>query len=229
MDDRKYRLSLVAVFETAVILRIWGLGQLQLWYDECFTLLAAKQDIPTMIRATMTDVHPPLLYLIQWVLVHIFGEINWVMRLPSALASIAVLFLTWKLGERLGISREGIIAALLFLTVNTVQLWYAQEARMYAILQMLVMVAVLAIFFRRWWVLGIANVALLWLHNYALFYLPVMACMALWELRFELKDKALLFRLSLAFIIPALLWLPWAFVLLNQMTMVAGGYWIAPI
>lgn len=227
MDDRKYRLSLLAIIEAGAILRLWGLGQLQLWYDECFTLLAARQDFPTMIRATMTDVHPPLLYILQWGLIRLFGEYSWVMRLPSALLSIAALFLTWKLGERLKISRPAILAALAFLSVNTVQLWYSQEARMYAIFQFLVLCQALLILQRRWAPLSFTLLVMLWLHNYGLIFLPVMGLFALWQIRKEIEAE--LPAVLIAFIVPVLLWFPWVWVLASQMGMVAQGYWIAPI
>lgn len=234
MDNRKYNLALAAIFETGIILRFWELGRAQLWYDEAFTLLAARLDIPGLIRATASDVHPPLHYLIQWAIIRLFGEQNWAMRMPSALCSVAAMFLMWQLAKRMNISRPAILTALGFMALNPVQLWYAQEARMYPMLQLLVLLQVLFVLDRHWWLLCIVTAIALWLHNYALIYLPVIGVLALWVI-WRSEDCAENKRLETVLygftgvVIPLALWLPWAFTLASQMKTVAAGYWIEPV
>src|SRR6185369_16047245 len=99
-------------------LRLVGLGSESLWYDETFTALLAKLDLPHMLAAVRGDVHPPLWYLIEWLNVRIFGGSEFAMRLPAALFSVLAVWLVWRLAVGLGFMPKtallaGVLAAVL--------------------------------------------------------------------------------------------------------------------
>lgn len=223
---KRYRaLAVPIIFEIAIILRVWGLGQAQLWYDESFTLLVARLDLPRLVLATAGDVHPPLWYLIEWLVIRLLGETALAMRLPSLVFSVWGLYLFYLIGLRLQVSRPGLLAGLAFLAINGTHIWYAQEARMYSLLMVVVELQTLSILNRKWLTLAAATLAGLYLHNYALVYSAVLA---VWAIYREHKSEENLLKLFGAFLAAGLFWLPWLVVLYNQMATVAAAYWITP-
>lgn len=217
-------LSVAILFEIALILRVWQIWTAQLWYDEAFTLLVARLSLPDLITATAGDVHPPLWYLIEWIMIRVLGQDVWVLRLPSLIASMWGMYLTYRLGQRLNLSHSALVAALGFMAINGVQIWYAQEGRMYALLQALVLVQVLSVLERRWSWLFLSTAAALWLHNYALIYMAVIGLFAM-ENEWRQPDRKIK-RVILAMAGAVALWLPWVVALYLQMSQVAAGYWI---
>jgi len=138
------------------------------------------------------------------------------------------------------------------MTVIPFELHFAQEARMYALLQTSIFWALWMLIRRKWLLAGGGILAAIYTHNYGLIYLLPLFLIALagelirpahlppndysisktgdcvkseWAPGDECNFKAL-FR---TFIVPVVLWLPWAFVLVRQMKSVAGGYWIQPV
>lgn len=71
--------------------------------------------------------------------------------------------------------------------------------------------------------LTLANLAMLYLHNYGLFYVTTLGLLALYQ------DQRLSSRIAGAFGLPALMYAPWITVLLYQMGQISGGYWIEPV
>lgn len=218
-----------ALFVLAAVLRLWQYGQPQLWYDESFTRLVARLDLPGLVTATAGDVHPPLWYVIEWITIRLLGESPWAMRLPSVLASMWGLWLMHQLGERLNISQAGLVAALAFLALSSTQIWYAQEARMYALLQALVLVAVLAVLDRKRVIFGLALTVMLWLHNYGLIYGAVIGAWACWRETRKPEIKSDLPQVLMAGCLAVISYVPWVIVLTSQMSQVSAGYWIQPI
>lgn len=209
------------VFVLAFNLRIRGLGAAQLWYDESGTLVMSRLPLPQMLAATAGDTHPPLYFLVTWALAHLGLQTEAWLRLPSVVFSMAALWAARAVGERLGLSRGAVAAAVLWLMVSSFQLYYAREARPYALLQLLVLGVLWAALARRWWWFGLLLTATLYTHNYGLFYATAIVPWAWWRER-----RA---RVLLAGAVALAVWSPWAVVLAGQMRTVAGGYWIQPI
>ncbi len=226
------------------VLRFVQLGTASFWYDEAITGWFARLPMPQMITATAGDTHPPLYYGIIWLINHTLGSSEWLLRLPSTLASLAGLVLVWRISGELVLSRPIRLVALGFMALSPFEIHFAQEARMYAFLQLLVLAAWLAILRRRWGWLFVWSLLLLYTHNYGLIYLPVLAGLAFLReikrpvhvgeiapigLGWKRGDEANFKSPLLALLGSALLWLPWAAVLFRQMQIVAGGYWIEPV
>jgi len=104
----------------------------QLWFDELFTLIVARQ--PTwseFMRAMPADGNPPLLHVIVRASIHIFGQTAFAVRLPSLTAFLLSVLLHVLVRERCG-SVAGLLAVLLIMEQPG---WsYAFEARPYALL-----------------------------------------------------------------------------------------------
>ncbi|MEB2287799.1 MAG: glycosyltransferase family 39 protein [Anaerolineae bacterium] len=124
----------------ALGLRLVNLGGRTLWYDEAFAVLFAEQGLDAMRAGTLeqadgsaADVHPLLYYVTLHGWMRIAGQSAAAVRLYSALVgalSVAVVYglaRDW-FGERTG-RAAGLIAAIAPFHVQ-----YSQEARMYALL-----------------------------------------------------------------------------------------------
>lgn len=125
------------------LLRIFNIGVQGFWYDEAYTLFIARLPLIEALRALVADgVHPPLFYLIQRVAL-IFGKSEAVFRLPSMIFGVlAIPFLYWLVVEWVD-EHAGFLAGLL-LALSPFHIWYSQEARMYTLLLMMVVVCMFA-------------------------------------------------------------------------------------
>ncbi len=134
------RWVLVGICLLAFALRTHHLDQFSFWLDEGLTPLRSGYALGDILRneivlqGTVTqDTHPPLYYLLIHASRQLFGESDFAFRYPSTLAGLILPALLYGLGRRLYTAQAGILAAL-FTAINPLQIWYAQEARMYTLL-----------------------------------------------------------------------------------------------
>lgn len=220
------------------VLRAWHLGAAALWYDETNTAWMATIPAVRMLLATAGDVHPPGYLAIMWVWVRLVGVNAWSFRIPSLIFSIMALFAARRLMDLLPLSPRAILVSTALLALLPFQIYYGQEARMYALLELLVILAYTAALERRWAWLAAWNAALIWTHNYGAFYALTSSLLALavilrdvdglpakywrWGLRQDLAPM-------LGYNLLALLsYLPWAGALAGQMAAVKAGWWQVP-
>jgi hypothetical protein len=158
--------AVAALTVAALVVRV--LATRSLWLDEATSVWQAGMPLPQMLETMRgTDVHPPLHHLLLWLTVRIAGTSELAVRTPSLLAATAMIPVLFATGRELYDERAGLAAAALG-TVAPFAVWYAQEARMYALFMLF---AVLALWLqarllrrptRRDWVLySLASVALL--------------------------------------------------------------------
>lgn len=115
----------------AAMLRLFGLGSQSLWIDEVFTWLSAGGMGPFGRAELLENVHGPAFSLAVHAAMRVFGDAEWVLRLPSALAGIALVpALAWMAGRWLGPSA---MAPAAWLAAGSPFLvWYSQESRNYS-------------------------------------------------------------------------------------------------
>jgi len=242
------RRNMTLIMTLALAMRLFWLGRAPLWYDESFTAWVSSLPLGQMLSALAGDVHPPGYYLMTWAAVHLSGAVTphqlaIALRLVSVLFSLGSVPLVYAVGRTLRWPDRANWAATLFMAVAPFQVFYAQEARMYAALQFLMLLAFWGILTRRWWLVSLGLTAGLWVHNYALFYWVTFLPVVLWVVldleitlspfnglrgivSIETKNLKALIAPGIAFGIPLIAWLPWVRMLLDQMSTVAGGYWI---
>lgn len=148
------RATVVLATLLAWALRLAQLAHQPLWIDEAHSLYFATQSVSTILLR-LCDPHPPGYYLLLKSILPL-GASEFSLRLPSAAAAtlaVPLLFLTARyLSTVLGVARPDRVAALsaLLLAVAPLHVWYAQEARMYALVTTLGLGAVfLALRFAR--------------------------------------------------------------------------------
>jgi len=225
LKNQRWILSLTIL---GLFLRLFQLGAWSFWHDEALTVLLARKLTSELIRITASDVHPPLYFLLVKVFM-IFGQSEFIIRLPSALCSVGSIFFIYLLGRDLFDERVGQVSALI-IAISPLQLFYAQEARMYA--QLLLLTIFSSWCFIRalrsdnilWWSLFTLGATLASYTAY--FAFPVFLAMGLFVLLLDKRPKRILHFL-LAIGIVALLYLPWIGVFFSQTRSVLDSYWIA--
>ena len=117
-----------------VILRLAFLSSDSFWLDEAFSVTSVmRHGVREIWQASPDPQHPPLYFVVLWLAVHLGGPSEAVARLPSALASVLNLLLMYVLSRRLGLSVRAAGWAVALLAFAPLDVWYAQEARMYAL------------------------------------------------------------------------------------------------
>jgi uncharacterized membrane protein len=231
-----------SLLATVIITRVAAIWRAPLWYDENFTYLLARLPFRRMLEATAGDTHPPFWYAIVWIQYHMFGDLPaWCIRIPALLFGILAFLLFWRILGEAGASDRVRNAAALIFALAPIQIWFAQEGRMYTLLELEMLVGFWAVLqFRRWpWLAG-SMTAMLYTQNYGLFYCATLLVGWIavnWHylgicLIQPNKIKAVLWQGRwplLAFGIALIAWLPWALVIINiQLPGLTGGYWIQP-
>jgi len=74
-------------------IRIFDLGTESLWFDEAHTFYIASSGFKEMLSIITNDVHPPFYFILINVWIKLFGDSEFLLRLPSVL--FAVLSITW--------------------------------------------------------------------------------------------------------------------------------------
>jgi uncharacterized membrane protein len=219
--------NILWIVATAAALRLPTLGRESLWYDETFTAwVAGRLSWDNMLRAIAGDVHPPLWYIVERVVIGVFGQSEAALRLPAALFGLATTWLGWKLAQALGFTRSTALLVGFLIAVLPVSVYYGQEARMYTMLATFVLVMVLGAIRHKWPLFVIGAIGTAYSQNLGVFYVFVVGLTLLWQARRSIKQLAPVV-LSLAAIVAA--WLPWGAVMLEQTRDISDGFWLQPL
>jgi mannosyltransferase len=138
--DRHRRASLVAALLLTLVafgLRVYRLDGQSLWVDEVVSYYRALYLVsPPANLAPLVQEPRHLVYAVvmkPWVML-IPNEFG--LRWPSVLAGTLAVAMMYQVGARLGSRRVGLLAAI-FLALSPTHLYYAQEARQYALVLLL--------------------------------------------------------------------------------------------
>ena len=211
---------LIAAAVIGILLRIIPVWARQPWYDENFTVILARLPLPDLIAATAGDVHPPLWYLLCWPLAQLNLPAWAIVRLPALLASLASLWIFWLILKETTLTPRVRAAAFVLFALLPAQIYYAQEGRQYSLLTLLVLLGWLCILRRQWLGLFVSGLAMLYLHNYGMFYLA-----ALWVAGMA-HDRRWWKPMTLSLAAAGLLFLPWLVLIFQQMAEIRGAYWM---
>ncbi len=124
----------------AAAIRLFRLGHQSLWIDEQFTLAAAGLPGGLAWPDLLDNVHGPLHTLAVSVAASLGGTSEAVLRLPSALAGIAMVpVMAWLAARFAG--RDTAVPAAWLAAGSPFLVWYSQEARNYSFLMLAAAVA----------------------------------------------------------------------------------------
>jgi uncharacterized membrane protein len=113
------------------------------WLDEATSGYDSRLSYAGMLRQLRHDNHPPLEYTVLWLTAHTIGSTQTDLRLPSIFFGTLLIPMLFVAGRALYNERAGVLAAA-FGSVGALAVWYAQEARMYALFMLMVTVTIWA-------------------------------------------------------------------------------------
>jgi 4-amino-4-deoxy-L-arabinose transferase-like glycosyltransferase len=129
--------TLLVLVALAAVLRFATLRQQSYWYDEAVTVHLVRDSFGAMLRRIpQTESTPPVYYAVTWGWSRVFGNGEVGLRSLSAIAGTATVPLVYRSGRRLGGRPAGLVAGGLA-AVSPFFIWYAQEARAYALVALL--------------------------------------------------------------------------------------------
>ena len=156
LSPTKWRQILIACILLGVILRLATLSQRSVWLDEVASLrFATLNDTDTLwnelVDTPSSPRHPALYYIVLKYAIQLGGDSEAVLRLPTALLSIAGIFLLYLISQKLfpKTPQLGLFVAALF-ALSPLDLWYAHEARMYVPVAVMGMVVALGLAHNNW-------------------------------------------------------------------------------
>ncbi|GIV83227.1 MAG: hypothetical protein KatS3mg052_0234 [Candidatus Roseilinea sp.] len=126
-------LILGAILILAIVLRVHKIGAQSLWYDEGNSARIAERSLALIVEGAAGDIHPPLYYIALKYWRAVFGESEAALRSFSAVCSVLTVLFAYLIGRDAFGRHVGLVAAFL-LAVMPFAIYYAQEARMYALL-----------------------------------------------------------------------------------------------
>ena len=127
------QILVIAVLLLATAVRFHRLGAQSLWYDEGLAYAHSLRTLPELIPHLQPNVHVPAYFAALGWWQDFTGSSEFALRSLSALFSIIGIALSYALGARLFHPIAGLAAAAL-VALNSFSIYYAQEARMYAML-----------------------------------------------------------------------------------------------
>ncbi len=128
----RHYLALAAILLAAFVLRIWLLGDQNVWWDEGLAIWAVRLSPIGMTLWTASDVHPPLYFWLLQLFVHLGGESEFAARFLSLVCGTLTVAALYALGKALLGRRVALWGALL-LAVARFHVWWSQEMRMYVV------------------------------------------------------------------------------------------------
>ena len=197
-------------------LRARGLGEQSLWLDEGASYWFARLPAGALIAATFSsEPNPPLYYLLLHAWLGWAGASEYTLRFPSLLAGVLTIALLYRLGRDL-LSPPAVAAAAILAAVSPYLIWYAQEARIYALLGCLSASTLLLLWRavrrpsrRAWCRFALLLLAALYTHAYALFLLLVCAAWLLVVRATGATGRRGWRGAAPGVALPVLLYLPW--------------------
>ncbi len=161
---RLERPAVALVVLLAFALRLFRLGAQPIWWDESLSVYRARLDLSSILANTILiqrvvthDTLPPLYFVILHFLVPAFGTGEFALRFFSVAANLATIPLIYVLARRMlalvspaqkqhsNVSWPALLAALLA-AISPFYVWFAQEARPYALVLFWSTLAVYALF-----------------------------------------------------------------------------------
>lgn len=233
-------LGLFAVFLFVTI------GRSSVWHDEGYTSILISYAPAEIIERTAADVHPPLYYLVLKGWVQVFGPTIVSLRALSAVCMLAAVgLLGWYLRRRL--PAQLALAGMAGLVLSPYLIRYGQEARMYGLGTLLVVVLAIAFFEQVlspkrmiWTVIHTLALSAALYTQYFLGLILIGFGLVLYIYHAQriqdYRPSRVIYRIwrierwwfaSIA--LAGLAFLPWAPVALAQVLGVQSGFWIAPL
>lgn len=135
LGSRRPLLWLLGIVVAGTLLRLYGLDSQSLWLDEVSSLRNAHVFGQGGLAAlAKVDQVAPLHSITLWLFTAIGGDNAVSVRLPSVLAGVATIPLTYLVARRMFGSGAVALLSAALVAISPFAIWYSQEGRMYALL-----------------------------------------------------------------------------------------------
>jgi uncharacterized membrane protein len=211
----------------ALMLRLSGLGGRSLWTDEGSTWTAASSPLKELIRlCAEKDASPPLFYLLTSLALR-FGDSEAWLRSVSMLASLGMVYLTYRFARLFAGRTESTLAAMI-VALSPHQIMFGQEARTYMLVALfttwsLYLFARAVVFERkRAWLPFVLVTALgLWTQSIAILGIGVQGALVV----FTAPGRRQIGRWPLALAAAFALYAPWLAISAAQASRLGHSHW----
>lgn len=237
---RQPRSLILIIFFCALILRLFGVFTYDLWFDELGTDLFTFDNIHRMAQLShldwttifnermRNDPHSPLYYSLVYHVSQILGG-GEVLRILSVVFSLLALGVFYKL-SRVFFSQKVSIYALLIMAFNPFHVWYAQEARVYALASFLTLWMVYLYFkalktdrWMHWIGFSLVGVLSFFCTYYSIFLMAILI------VPFNFKDnQSKIKKWIVAMVVMAAIFLLFLPVFSSQFSFVKDDFWLPP-
>lgn len=202
------------------------------WGDEGFSIRLAKMGVSQMLKATASDVHPPLYYFLVMFLYRVLGNHGYTYHLSAVLPYAFILLVSCTFVRKyFGTLTAAVLVTLSALSKSAIT--YNVEVRMYALAALFVLIAYLALYqiycrgsFGDWAVFCAASLCAAYTHYYALISVAFFYLMLL-PLLF--RNRKYLWRIIVSYLVSIAGYLPWFFILLASFQRTANGWWATSV
>ena len=135
---RKARIAVGVLLVVSFALRLWRLGDQNLWWDEALAVWAVRKTLAGVTLWTAGDVHPPLFFWTLWGWIRLAGESPFAVRYVTVAWGMLSVCLAYALGRHLAGPRGGLLA-LALVGLSRFEVWWSMELRMYMLAGMCVL------------------------------------------------------------------------------------------
>jgi hypothetical protein len=223
----------LAALVVGVVLRF--LTTSHLWLDEALSVDIARLPLADIPGALRHDGHPPLYYALLHGWMQLFGEGDLAVRSLSGACALGALVLAWFAGRQLA-GRDGALLAVGLLALSPFAVRYATEARMYALVIVLVLAGYLLMrraleepSIGRLVPVALVVGALLLTHYWALWLVAAVVLVLGWQWRRTRgQEHRAVSRVLIAVMAGGVFLLPWLPSMLTQ-SRHTGTPWAAPV
>lgn len=244
-SDRVATITLGFILLVSFCLRVAFIADKSIWHDEAWSIFIASHSFAEQIALLQNyDTFPPFYTFLLGAVQQVFGDGEFAMRMPSAIASSLSTYFIYRLTRDFWGSSAALIAAFLY-AISPWHIEYAQEARSYAFVFLFfcmylhaLQLTILNWSNTRYWIyLTISASLSMYSHAVATVIIPVVLNAALFSIyvlqALNLKKSfslpaAFYKRWVLSQCISLLFWLPWSAAFVAQSTRVNNEFWIQP-
>jgi len=220
----------IIIIGVACLVYVTGIAHESIWFDEAFSYKVASHSLGEILGLVTADNHPPLYYLLLSIVVSLFGNSVWALRLLSVLGAIGLVSLGAGPVRRIFGNRTAFIYAGVVLFTPVV-LIYAHEARMYSLAAFCVTASALYGYLavkdnRRedWFLFGLASLAAAYLHYYGLMAAFFVHLLVFLWLLFKKREALRSYLITGAVVTVG--YLPWLVSFLGQVSTVNEWFWV---
>lgn len=176
------RLVLLGIVLLSFLVRTISLDFQSLWRDEVDVLRFATPPLPELLHNfTLAEHNGPLYYVLMRGWLHLAGRSEFALRFIALICGVVSISLIWRVAHPL-VGRRAALLATLLAAMSPYLVWYAQDAKMYALFTMLILLATwcmeraLESGRRIWWSGFVLAVSLsLYIHLLTVLMLPLYA------------------------------------------------------